>query len=174
MTTPNVVHPDSTVGIPTVGIPDPLGWGDPLSGLEGPDFWRRLLVAELARSTRYHRPLTIVLLDVEGMDDLLEVWGPEVARHTLREAAQYLRRMARISDHCVRLGTTRFGIMLTETDEIAAINFVDRVREAGPRSLSRAVGQVRFTFGWASPRPGEAPEAVMRRAEVRMKADRAG
>ena len=28
---------------------------------------------------------------------------------------------------------TGFGVILTETDEIAAINYVERVREAGPR-----------------------------------------
>lgn len=167
MTTPDVVPPDSTEG-----IPEPTGWGDAITGLEGPDFWRRLLVTELARSTRYRRPLTVVLLDVHGLDDVLEVWGVDVARQTLREAAQSLRRMARTSDHLVRLGPARLGILLTETDEIAAINFVERVREGAPSALPRAARGVRFAFGWASPFSGEAPEAVMRRAEARLEADR--
>lgn len=168
MTTPDVVSADSTIG-----IPEPVGLEDTITGLEGPELWRRLLGAEVSRSSRYRRPLTVVLLDVDGMADLLEVWGPEAARQILRDAALCLRRMSRASDHCARLGPARFGILLTETDEIAAINFVERVREDGPSSLSRSVGRVRFTFGWASPKFGEAPEAVMNRAEARIEMDRA-
>jgi PleD family two-component response regulator len=80
--------------------------------------------------------------------------------------------MARTSDHLTRIGPNRFGILLTETDEIAAINFVERVRVAGPKSVPRTADLVRFVFGWASPKAGDAPEAVVRRAEDRMALDR--
>ncbi len=159
---------------PLAGIPDPVGWTDALTGLEGPDSWHRMVIAEVSRSARYGRPLTLVLLDVDGMMDVLRVWGAEVARHTLHETAQCLRRMARTSDQLMRIGPTRFGVLLTETDEIAAINFVERVREAGPRSVPRTADLGRFTFGWASPRKGDTPEAVVLRAELLMERDRAG
>ena len=155
------------------GIPEPGGWADALTGLEGPEFWRKLVITEVARATRYKRPMTIVILDVDGMADLPAVWGDDVAHHTLRDTAQCLRRMARTSDHLTRIGPSRFGILLPETDEIAAINFVERIRSAGPASVPRTAHLVRFVFGWASPRPGEAPEAVVRRAEERLASDTA-
>lgn len=164
--------PEGIADLREAGIPEPAGWEDPVSGLLGPDFWHRLLASEVARSFRYRRPLTIVLLDLEGIDALQLTWGADLARQTIHEAAQCIVHMARNSDQCARIGLTRFGILLTETDEVAAINFVERVREAGPRSLPRLAGQVRFRFGWASPAPGEAAEAVMRRAVSRMAADR--
>ncbi|MFL5643685.1 MAG: GGDEF domain-containing protein [Chloroflexota bacterium] len=151
--------------------PLPLGWSDPETGLEGPDFWRRLLVAEVGRSARYGRPLTIVLLDVDGLQEIVSAWGAEVARRTLRETAQAVRRMARTSDYCTRIGAARFGILLTETGEIEAINFVERVRERCSRSLTPGGTPVRLAFGWASPRPGETPDDVVTRAEGRIKAD---
>jgi len=156
-------------------IPGPLpeGWTDPETGLDGPDLWRRLLVAEVSRSARYGRPLTIVLLDVDGLQESLGAWGPEVTRRTLRETAQALRRMARTSDYCTRIGAARFGILLTETGEIEAINFVERVRERCSKSLPLAGKPVRLAFGWASPRAGETPDDVVRRAEGRIKADSA-
>jgi diguanylate cyclase (GGDEF)-like protein len=163
---------EETQGAEDVGMPTPAGWEDPATGLEGPDFWRRTLVSEVARSARYGRPMTVIVLEVEGMQELLQVWGADVARSALRETAQCVRRMARSSDQCTRIGATRFGIVLTETDEIAAINFVERVREAGPRSLPRVADQIRFSFGWASPRPGESAEALVRRAELRVESDR--
>ena len=153
--------------------PVALGWSDAETGLEGPDFWRRLLVAEVARSARYSRPLTVVLLDIDGLQDFLHAWGRQVTRGTLRETAQVLRRMARTSDYCTRIGPTRFGILLTETGEIEAINFVERVREGCSRSLPPGAESVRLAFGWASPRAGEAADDVVRRAEARISEDTA-
>ncbi len=159
-------------GSETGGIPQPAGWTDALTGLEGPEFWRKLVITEVARARRYKRPMTVVILDVDGLDDILRVWGEEVAHHTLRETAQCLRRMARTSDHLTRIGPSRFGMLLTETDEIAAINVIERVRVAGPKSVPRTADMIRFVFGWASPKPGDAPEGVVRRAEDRMASDR--
>jgi diguanylate cyclase (GGDEF)-like protein len=131
-----------------------------------------MVVSELARSTRYDRPLTVVLLDLDGMSTILRTWGPSVGRHSLEETARCLRQMARTSDHLTRIGPARFGVLLVETDEIAAINFVERVREAGPRSVPRTADLLRFTFGWASPHQGDTPEALVRRAEQMMALDR--
>ena len=85
------------LGTEASGLPEPTGWTDSLTGLEGPEFWRKLVISEVARANRYKRPMTVVLLDVDGMDNILRVWGGEVAHHTLRETAQCLRRMARTS-----------------------------------------------------------------------------
>ncbi len=159
-------------GPETGGIPQPAGWMDTLTGLEGPEFWRKLVITEVARAARYKRPMTVVMVDVDGIDKVLGVWGQEAALHTLREAAQCLRRMARTSDHLTRIGPSRFGILLTDTDEIASINFIERVRAAGPKSVPRTADMIRFVFGWASPKAGDAPEAIVRRAEERMADDR--
>ena len=59
-------HPHGTICtanltlVDVVAIPEPAGWEDSLTGLEGPDFWQRVLVAEVARSLRYERNLTVV------------------------------------------------------------------------------------------------------------------
>ena len=153
------------------GITEPGGWEDPLTGLDGPDFWRRILVSEVARCARHRRPLTVVIVEVEGVAALGDAYGSEVARHAVREAAQCIRRMSRTCDHTTRIGLARFGIVLTETDEIAAINFVERVREAGPLSMPRGSDGLRFAFGWASPKQGESADAVVKRADHRLMAE---
>jgi diguanylate cyclase (GGDEF)-like protein len=158
----------------TEGIPVPGGWQDALTGLEGPDFWAHTVAAEVARALRYRRPLTVVLAELEGIDDLVRMWGPEIGGIAVRDAAQSLRRTSRSSDHCTRIRAARFGIVLTETDEIAAINFVERVREAGPGSDAKTGNELSFVFGWASPKIGESPESVIRRAERRLESELAG
>lgn len=149
-------------------VPQPAGWEDALTGLGGPDLWRRVLIAEVARSTKYERPLTVVVVEVEGIADLWDAWGEDLARHALREAAQCLRRASRASDYCTRIGPGRFGVVLAETGELAAIAYVERVRAALPRAMPRGSHGVRFSFGWASPRAREAPDALVRRAERRL------
>jgi diguanylate cyclase (GGDEF)-like protein len=159
------------MGTDTGGLPEPTDWTDALTGLEGPQFWRKMVITEVARATRYKRPMTVIILDVDGIDRVTSVWGVDTARHTLRETAQCLRRMARTSDHLARIGSARFGILLTETDEIAAINFIERIRAAGSTSVPRTADLIRLVFGWASPKPGEVPETLVRRAEERMASD---
>ena len=150
------------------GIPEPAGWKDPLTGLEGPDAWQRLLVGEVARTARYGRPLTIVVLEVEGVMELGDDLGVDVARHALHEAAQALRRLSRTSDMVFRIGVTRFGVILPETDEVAAINYVERVREAAPTRMPLSGSGLRLSFGWASPARGESADVLVRRADRRM------
>ena len=72
------------------------------------------------------------------------------------------------------LGSSGSGsaILLTETTEIAAINFVERARAACERDLQVATEVVNVAFGWASPPKGGdltdamglAAEAARRRA----------
>ena len=71
----------------------------------------------------------MVVVEVEGVLDLGDARGLEVARHSLRETAQCLRRLTRTSDYCMRIGLTRFGVVLTETDEVDG----DQLRGTGPR-----------------------------------------
>lgn len=149
-------------------VPEPDGWDDPLTGLDGPDLWRRVLVAEVARADKYGTPLTVVVVELEGLQDVWDAWGEGFGGHVLRQTAQCLRRAARASDYCMRTGGARLGVILTETDEIAAINFVERVREDAPRSLPPGSERVRLSFGWASPKEGEAPDSLVRRAERRL------
>ena len=155
-------------GATSHGIPEPTGWEDPITGLNGPDFWQRVLVAEVSRSLRYQCALTIVVVELAGLDELGAMWGADVAHHALREGAQGVLRTSRSSDYCTRIGTSRLGVVLTETDEIAAINFVERVREAVPKRLPRGAESLKLGFGWASPKPGESADKVVRRAETRL------
>jgi diguanylate cyclase (GGDEF)-like protein len=154
--------------VESIDIPAPNGWDDAVTGVGGPDLWQRTLVAEVARSARYGRALTVVVVEVHGVDQLAASFGGDVALLVLRATAQALVRATRGSDACMRIGPTRFGVVLVETDEIAAINFVERVREDVPRRLPAGADGLRFGFGWASPEPAEAPGTLVRRAETRL------
>jgi diguanylate cyclase (GGDEF)-like protein len=126
-------------------------WYDESTGLPGPAFWRTILGAESARCARYRRPATVVLAQVVGFADVARLWGRDVALQGVVDVVAVLRSGCRASDYVTRLAEDRVGMILTETDEIAAINMVERVRDRCDRALkARAVGG-RTVFGWAGP-----------------------
>jgi diguanylate cyclase (GGDEF)-like protein len=132
-------------------IPPPDGWADVLTGTDGPRLWDRVVLSEGARCRRYHRPVTVAIVEVVGLAALSAEWGWDVAERALAACARRLAREIRSSDHVARIDSARFGVLLPETTEIAAINFVERARASCERELAPYRGAVRVGFGWASP-----------------------
>ena len=64
--------------------------------------------------------------------------------------ADTLRRGAREADHIARIGTGRFAVLMPETDEVLAINYVERVRRACELWLEAGAVALHLSMGWAS------------------------
>lgn len=131
---------------------DPLGREiDRLTGLLGATDWNRLIADEDVRHARYKRPATVVVIELDGIDRLVKALGQLAADRVIVAVADTVQRHARKADHVARLGTGRFGILLPETDEVAAINYVERVRQASDLWLESGAIALRLAIGWASP-----------------------
>ena len=141
-------------------VPPPSGWTDVLSGTDGPRYWDRIMLSEGARVQRYKHASTVVLVEITGLPRLARC-GARVAERALVLAARRLAKEVRPSDHCARIDSVRFGVLLTETAEIAAINFVERARAACEKELRITSDFVGVAFGWASPpKGGDLSDAV--------------
>lgn len=123
---------------------------DPLTGLLQATTWARIIADEEARIRRYHRSATIVIIELEGLDRLVSRLGPASIERIVPAVADTLRRGAREADHVARLATGRFAILMPETDEILAINYVERVRKACDLWLESGAVSLRLAIGWAS------------------------
>ena len=82
-------------------------------------------------------------------------------------SARTLATEIRSSDHIARIDRTRFAVLLTETEEIAAINFVERVRAA----FEQQPGELRVAIGWASPTGTSDLHDALATAEARLVAE---
>ena len=162
---------DDAIPIESPSVAAPSGWSDPETGTDGPRLWDRLIISESSRVRRYKRPATVVLVEVVGIESLARLWGPRVAEHALAAAARILAKEIRTSDHIARLERLRFGMLLTETTEIAAINLVERARTACERDLQVATEVVNVAFGWASPPKGGDLSDAMGLASKRLAAE---
>jgi diguanylate cyclase (GGDEF)-like protein len=150
---------------------EPSGWSDPLTGADGPRFWDRILASETARARRYSRPATVGLVEVTGLDRLAIHWGPQVAERVLVAVGRTIAREVRSSDHVARIGPGRFAVLLTETNEVAAINCFERIRSDCETGLGPARVDVLIGFGWASPPPKADLRQALELADKRLAAD---
>jgi diguanylate cyclase (GGDEF)-like protein len=78
---------------------------------------------ELARATRFHRPLSILVVDIDDLRGINGRHGHLVGDAALRTVARVLRDRQREYDICARFGGDEFVVVLpeTSTDEVAAI-----------------------------------------------------
>jgi diguanylate cyclase (GGDEF)-like protein len=125
------------------------GGVDALTGLLDHPSFTRLVAAEDLRVQRYHRPATIVIFELDGLDRLIDRLGPEAADRVVPALADTMRRLARVTDQLARLAPSRFGVLLPETDEVAAINYVERVRRACELWLESGAIALSLAAGWA-------------------------
>ncbi|CAN5453615.1 hypothetical protein BH20CHL7_BH20CHL7_12200 [soil metagenome] len=122
---------------------------DGLTGLIGPSAFMRLIVDEDGRMQRYHRPATVVIIELDGLERLMERLGPNSGERIIPAVADTISRLARGADQVARLGPGRFGVLLPETDEVAAINYIERVRRACELWLESGAIAMRLAIGWA-------------------------
>lgn len=149
---------------------DPLV--DPATGLDTLLAWERMLAEESHRYARYRRPVSVVVAELDGLARLVDRVGAEAARRVLPAVGDALRRHARRTDRVAHAGGGRFLMLLPETDEIQAINYVERVRVACERWLEAGAVALRLSVGWASPTGVGDLETAVRTAEDRMYAER--
>jgi diguanylate cyclase (GGDEF)-like protein len=122
---------------------------DELTGLLDQPAFARLVATEDLRIQRYQRPATVVIFELDGLDRLVDRLGPEAADRVVPALADTMRRLARVTDHLARLAPGRFGVLMPETDEIAAINYVERVRRACELWLESGAIALSLAAGWA-------------------------
>ena len=161
-------EPTATPVAALTAPPAPFGWTDGLTDSEGPRFWDRVVAVEQARNARHKRTGTIVLFEVVGFEEVVQRWGTTLALQLFVELSRVLSRGNRESDHLARIAPTRFAVLLTETDEIRAINYVDRIKASCQRELDPATNGLRVVVGWASPEVGRTLAEAYSVAESRL------
>lgn len=148
--TPVAAAPSAATGTTAEIAPPNDPNADPLTGLLQAPAWSRVIADEEARIRRYHRPATIAFIEIVGLDRLTSRLGPSSVERIVPAVADTLRRNARQADHVARLAPGRFAILLPETDEILAINYIERVRRACDLWLESGAVSLRLAIGWSS------------------------
>jgi diguanylate cyclase (GGDEF)-like protein len=157
---------------PAAGGVPPDPYLDDATGLDSRAAWERVLAEENARYVRYRRPVGVVVAEVDGLARFEGQFGADAGRRVLAAIGGAMRRNARRTDRVAHIGGGRFLVLLPETDEIQAINYVERVRSECERWLDAGAAALRISLGWASPSAVGELDTALRTAEERMYAER--
>ncbi len=85
---------------------------------------------EMARSRRYERPSTLVMLDVDHFKMVNDTFGHTTGDQVLHQLAKLAEATLRPIDVFGRLGGEEFGILLPETGADEALIVAERLRES--------------------------------------------
>jgi diguanylate cyclase (GGDEF)-like protein len=88
----------------------------------------QFLERELLRSARYHRPLAIVLFDIDHFKAVNDRFGHLGGDFTLKELAGQVRATVRKEGLFARFGGEEFAVVLPEADLAVALNVAERIR----------------------------------------------
>jgi diguanylate cyclase (GGDEF)-like protein len=101
---------------------------DPLTRLANSRVFRERLEQDLARADRYGEPLSVLLLDVDGLKRVNDRSGHRAGDAALSAVASAIRSGMREADLGARLGGDEFAIIAPRTDESAALVLAERLR----------------------------------------------
>lgn len=137
---------------------------DALTGLGNHRAFVQDLHIEIARAVRSGCPLTVVIIDVDGLKLLNDSEGHGAGDEALRAVGVALRSLVRQSDRAYRCGGDEFALLLTDSIVVDAAVIADRLRCSGAPSCSIGIA----TSGVDS------LEELVSIADRRMYADRRG
>ncbi|MBS1213809.1 MAG: putative histidine kinase [Proteobacteria bacterium] len=103
---------------------------DPLTGCANRRYFLEVAGHELARSRRYARELSVLMLDLDHFKAINDLHGHQVGDRTLQTLAQVCRAILREEDMMGRFGGEEFAILLLETGSEKAFEVGERLCRA--------------------------------------------
>lgn len=89
-----------------------------------------LVEEEMNRARRLWQTLSLAIIDVDDFNKLSQKYGVLAGESLLQSLGETLRATLRRRDVIGRFGDDRFGILLYETDGLAAVKVLEKVRRA--------------------------------------------
>ncbi|NQT52232.1 diguanylate cyclase [bacterium] len=133
--------------------------------------------AEIKRSQRHGRPLSLAFLDVDDFKNYNDTYGHVQGDRVLAALGATIRRGLRASDSGHRYGGEDFVVLLPETSEAEALAVTDRIRAAFACIRfhpAPGVAESRtLSAGVAQHEPGESLSCLVSRADACMYAAKA-
>ncbi|MEA2573700.1 MAG: two-component system, cell cycle response regulator [Chloroflexia bacterium] len=103
---------------------------DPLTQLYNKDYFRQRLNEELRRAVRYSEPLTVAMIDMDGLKPINDTFGHPVGDAVIQAVGFAIRNSSRQPDVPCRYGGDEFAVILPETNKVQARVMTERILRA--------------------------------------------
>jgi diguanylate cyclase (GGDEF)-like protein/putative nucleotidyltransferase with HDIG domain len=137
---------------------------DPLTGLANRRSLHERLAAEVARSQRHGRILSVALLDIDHFKQVNDFGGHEAGDEMLAQVARGLTEQTRAEDILGRFGGDEFAWVMPETTREQALVAIERARRLIALSSSRT--QVTLSAGICDTRVTAHPAQLVNYADT--------
>ena len=141
---------------------------DGLTGLFNRRMIDEMVPMELQRTQRYHRDMSLAMMDLDGFKAINDNLGHEEGDRLLRVFAGCIRKIARSSDLVFRYGGDEFLLVLPETTREQAEAALERLSGAMCSELITTLGRVTFSAGIASYVSDSSAEDLVKLADDRL------
>ena len=102
---------------------------DGLTNLFNKRYFLETLEKETARARRYHRPLSLIMIDLDHFKNVNDTYGHLAGDHILKELGELLRSRIRREEIVVRYGGEELAILLPETGKDGAMKVAEQMRK---------------------------------------------
>jgi diguanylate cyclase (GGDEF)-like protein len=137
---------------------------DQLTGLYNRRSGEQRLGQEISRAQRHGRPLTVLLIDLDGLKQVNDRYGHAAGDLVIKGFAERLQRAIRGSDLAVRLGGDEFMALLPECRAEEVRHVLARVEGLEVIYNNEKI-QCSFSRGWTDYKLGESPQDLLKRAD---------
>ncbi|GAC1446865.1 MAG: hypothetical protein NVSMB56_09670 [Pyrinomonadaceae bacterium] len=144
---------------------------DPLTSLKNRRYLEERVNDELKRSSRYHYPMSFMMLDIDDFKKYNDQNGHQAGDDALRLVAYCLKETLRGADVASRYGGEEFSVLLPQTTLDEASVIAERIRSQirqteFPHGHKQPQGYVSVSIGIAALSQNlESPEAIIRAAD---------
>jgi len=146
---------------------------DALTGVGNYRLLEERLGYELLRHRRAGRPLSLLVLDLDGFKQVNDTLGHPVGDRLLRQVAEAMQRTVRDQDTVVRQGGDEFCVLAPETDTDDAALLVERLRGALGEVVANGVS-LTASIGFATyPRDATSTDLLLAQADHQQRLDKA-
>ena len=101
---------------------------DPVTLVPNRRYFDEFLVREIARTRRYGRPLSLLMLDLDHFKRVNDTYGHVCGDKVLREVSEVVTARLRQSEFLARYGGEEFALILPETSLRGAIIVAESIR----------------------------------------------
>lgn len=117
-----------------------LALTDELTGLANRRAWELALPRELARAARSREPLSVAMIDIDGLKSINDVHGHQAGSDAIKHAAAAWSRVLRDTDLIARFGGDEFAAVLPSSALEEAVSVGERLRLAVGQAPTASIG----------------------------------